>query len=64
MEREVTARSKMRHMFERVKEKWVGGGGSVQDKQIMVFNDGEQKSSCSVGSGTAPEAVVAIKVAA
>ena len=63
MEREVTARSKMRHMFERGKRK-VGWGGSVQDKQIMVFNDGEQISSCSVGSGTAPEAVVAIKVTA
>ena len=29
----------------------------------MVFNKGEQKSSGSVGSGTAPQAVMAIKVA-
>ena len=63
MEREVTARSKMRHMFERVKEKWVGVEVFKTIKSWFC-NKGEQKSSCSVGSGTAPEAVVAIKVAA
>ena len=42
----------------------MGGGGSVQDKGIKVFSKGEQKSSGSVGSGTAPQAVMAIKVAA
>ena len=41
----------------------MGGGGSVQDNGIMVFNKGAQSFFGSVGSGTAPQAVMAIKVA-
>jgi len=35
----------------------------VQDNGIIVFNKGEQKSPGNVESGTAPQAVMAVKVA-
>jgi len=41
----------------------MGRGGSVQDDENIVFNKEEQISSCSVGSGTAQQAMTAIKIA-